>query len=186
MPTTLTIIIDDNDFTPAEQALIMDSLGKNQQDIQDAMNKLGKAAFLEYVRMLSERGIPTRSTDVMQERLMLLLDHYYDTMPTEDQLSTVFQLTLPQSKTLLKNFKSKYRTRIATRIKAARKAVVDSAHEAQGRQTFIGASPVIIEEINDLIRKTNPEVLPIIRDTDASGKYSCDADTHAALQILFP
>jgi hypothetical protein len=186
MPTTLTFTLDDTQFTPAEKSLAMDSLGKNAQNIQDALNRFAKAAFLEYANMLTARGVPTRSQDFIRERLMLLLDHYYDELPTENQLSTVFQLTLTQSSTLLKNFNSKYRTRILAKVRAAHSAVIDNAQEAQGRHLFIGTSKVIIDELNDLIRKTHPDILPIIKDTDASGKYSCDDDTFNTLRALFP
>jgi hypothetical protein len=186
MPTTLTFTINDDELSPADKNLVMESLGKNLQNIQDALTRLGKAAFIEYAHMLSGKGIPTKSQDVVQERLMLLLDHYYNTVPTEDELTTVFQITLPQSKTLIKNFKSKYRTKIAARLTAARKAAVDTAVLLNLRRCFIGTSSVIIDELNDLIRKTNPGVLPIVKDIDAAGKYSCDADTYQILQNLFP
>ena len=90
MPTTLTFTINDDELSPADKNLVMESLGKNLQNIQDALTRLGKAAFIEYAHMLSGKGIPTKSQDVVQERLMLLLDHYYNTVPTEDELTTVF------------------------------------------------------------------------------------------------
>jgi hypothetical protein len=186
MPTTLTIDITDNEFPDTDQRLVMESLGKNEQNIQAALTKLCKAAFMEYMHMLAGKGIPSKSQEVVQERLMLLLDHYYDSVPTEDELTTVFQLTLPQSKTLVKNFKSKYRTRISAKLTASRKAAVAAAKEIQGRWCFIGTSSVIIDELNNQIRKQRPDVQPIVKDVDASGKYSCDKDTHNVLLSFFP
>lgn len=67
--------------------------------------------------MFKEKGLPTRADEVQQERLFFLLTYYFQNkLPSEKELSPIFQLTQSQSKTLLRNTKSRYRTKISNFI----------------------------------------------------------------------
>ncbi len=53
--------------------------------------------------MFTESGVPSRTAEVRELRLFLLLGHYFDTdIPTENEIARIFQLTNSQAKTLLK------------------------------------------------------------------------------------
>jgi hypothetical protein len=96
----IKIAIDGDCLSPEDRKLIQESLGIKAAEIDSALEKLAKAAFVEYVKMFKEKGLPTRADEVQQERLYFLLVHYFgNRLPSESQISSIFQLTPSQART---------------------------------------------------------------------------------------
>ncbi len=155
------------------------------ESLPDALKKLTKAAFMEYLKMFKEKGLPTRADEVQQERLYFLLNHYFiDRLPSENELSSIFQLTQSQSKTLLRNTKSRYRTKISQFIKNTLSQTIESAtHENEYEPyKFICTSPTIVEELNLIISQKGPTLEPIQKIKGLASKYSCAVDTYNLLK----
>lgn len=185
MPTTITISISDEELSNADKALIKDCLGlSSEPETIAALTKLSKAAFMEYVKMFREKGLPTRADEVQQERLFYLLVHYYKIkLPTENEISSIFQLTPSQSKTLLKNTKSRYRTKINSFITASLMETLNSAGDPRenGNYEFVCTSPSTIEEMNLIVSQKGPELHPVEKIRGLASMYSCAPDTYNLL-----
>lgn len=171
-------------LTESEKEIIKDALGLNDADFDKKMMLLAKSAFLEYKKMLTEKGLPTRADEVMQERLYFLIVNYYGgLLPSESEVSSLFQLTQPQSKTLIKNVRSRYRTKIQSGIKNTLQNVVELADKYDDDSyRIVITSENILEELNLVISQKNPELKNITAVRGSAGEYSCKVDTYNLLK----
>jgi hypothetical protein len=182
----ITINIPTNELNENDKTLIKECLGlSTNTQLNEAIEKLTKAAFMEYMKMFKEKGLPTRADEVQQERLFFLLTHYFQNrLPSENELSSIFQLTQSQSKTLLRNTKSRYRTKISNFINNTLLETLNSAIQENTADTyeFICTSPTTIEELNLIISQKGPTLEPIQKIRGLASKYSCAVDTYNLLQ----
>ena len=135
--------------------------------------------------MFKEKGLPTRADEVQQERLFFLLTHYFkNRIPSENELSSIFQLTQSQSRTLLRNTKSRYRTKISIFIKNTLRETLDSATQKDKNSPyeFICTSPSTVEELNLIVSQKGPTLEPIKKIRSLASKYSCTIDTYNLLK----
>jgi hypothetical protein len=183
----IRINISDEELTEIHKKLIKDCLELNSNDeLKEALERLTKAAFLEYCKMFIEKGLPTRADEVKQERLFFLLLHYFNNrLPEEREISTIFQLTASQSKTLLRNTKSRYRTKIQEFVKNSLKSNVEKAiwNEDTSMFDIVLTSTVILEELNTIISQKGSTLQSIQKVKGAAAKYQCPEDTYDLLKI---
>ena len=182
----VTFELDNSNFTPEQRRLVQDALGlKDGAALEDAMPKLCKAAAMEYIGMFVEKGMSSRADEVRQDRLYFLITYYYESrLPPESEVSSVFQLTASQSRTLLRNIRSRYRTKIGDQVRASSKEVVASATENEntGRWEMLIDSDVILEELNHAIAKKAPTLKTVRLKRDSAGQYEAEEDTYQLLR----
>ncbi|SEO79184.1 hypothetical protein SAMN05444671_1411 [Flavobacterium sp. CF108] len=182
----ITINLTTADLSVADKTLIKECLGlATDPEVDNALTKITKAAFMEYVKMFKEKGLPTRADEVQQERLFFLLLYYFENiLPSENELSSIFQLTQSQSKTLLRNTKSRYRTKISSFIKNTLLETINSATQISPTDPyeFVCTSPTTVEELNLIISQKGPTLEPVNKIRGISSKYTCAIDTYNLLQ----
>jgi hypothetical protein len=185
METLITIKITSAEVSDTDKTLIQQCLGLANAQLPAALTKLSKTAFMEYVKMFKEKGLPTRADEVQQERLFFLLNYFFENrLPSENEISSIFQLTPSQSKTLLRNTKSRYRTKISTFIRNTLLETLNSASQPNHGDDyeFICTSPTTVEELNSIVSQKGPELQPIEKIRGLSSKYSCAVDTYTLLK----
>lgn len=177
----ITISVTDNELSHFDIQLVKDSLGVD--DINLALEKICKSAFMEYMKMFKEKGIPTRADEVQQERLFFMLNYYYvNRVPSETEISTIFQLTPSQSRSLLRNTKSKYRNKINNFIKSTLLNTLNQARSNDsGDYYFVCTSQSIIEDLNLIVAQKGPELKSIEKIKGLANKYFCAIDTYNLL-----
>lgn len=181
----ITISISDTELSAIDKLLIQDCLSLAPNQVNTSLQKLCKTAFMEYVKMFKEKGLPSRADEVQQERLFFLLNYFFENrLPSENEISSIFQLTPSQSKTLLRNTKSRYRTKINTFIKNTLLTTLNSAiqREHGDNYEFVCTSPTTVEELNSIISQKGPELQPIEKIRGLASKYTCAPDTYVLLQ----
>jgi hypothetical protein len=181
----INITISNSELSDADKTLIQECLGLDPNHVNEALEKLCKTAFMEYVKMFKEKGLPTRADEVQQERLFFLLNYFFENrLPSENEISSIFQLTPSQSKTLLRNTKSRYRTKINTYIKNTLLTTLNLAVQSNpnGDYEFVCTSPTTVEELNSIISQKGPELQPIEKIRGLASKYTCAVDTYSLLQ----
>lgn len=182
----ITFNLTDQELTVDDITLIKDCLGlESETELDISLKKLSKAAFMEYINMLKEKGLPTRASEVQQERLFFLLIHYFQNrLPSENELSSILQLTQSQSKTLLRNTKSRYRTKISRNIRATLLEIINSAtrEDEKDPYEFVCCSQTMFEELNLIIIQKGPTLEPIQKIKGIASKYCCASDTYNLLK----
>lgn len=182
---TITISVTNAEFSTSDKQLIQECLGLTPLEVDAALVKLCKTSFMEYIKMFKEKGLPTRADEVQQERLFFLLNYFFENrLPSENEISSIFQLTPSQSKTLLRNTKSRYRTKINTFIKRTLLETINSATQPNvgDPYEFVCVSPTTVEELNLIISQKGPELQPIEKIRGLASKYTCAVDTFNLLQ----
>jgi len=182
----IIINLQEDDLSEKEISIIKDCLGiEEEAKLEEDLGKLAKAAFMEYVKMLTESGMPTKAEEMKQERLLFLLKYFFaDRIPDENDLSLIFQITQSQSRTLLKNTKSRFRTKIEKNIrKSLLKAIEkETKPDIKNKMVYFECkSSAFIEELNSIIRLKASNNKPIQKKPETAGWYGCSKDTHEFL-----
>ncbi|MNE04405.1 hypothetical protein D3C80_969340 [compost metagenome] len=178
----ISFMIDGQAFERDQKELIKKTLKIADPDVNQALQKIAKASLTEYLTMLVEGGMPNRADEAKQDRLLYLIQSYFGSnLPTESQISTIFQLTQSQSKTLLKNTVSRFRNQLDDLLRNTMRSVVESAEHANEVFRVVISSDVIRDELNMLITQSEPTFKPIIKRKGSAGLYEISEDSHALL-----
>jgi len=184
----INFVLNEEEFSDSERKLVIDCLNISDDEFENSMQKLSKTAFMEYLKMFKEKGVPSRADEVLQERLFFLLKNYYiNRLPSENEISAIFQLTNSQSITLLRNTISRYRTRINIFIKNSLINIIKKATQIEEKETvyyqFVITSKIILEELNMIVSQKGPALRQIRKIPNISSKYECERDTYNLLRI---
>lgn len=155
--SNLTILFSEDELSDDDKELIRTSLNLPAgTDMVPVLTGIFKGASLEYLKMFKNGGMPSKLNELMQDRLFTLISHYFNMIPDENTVSTVFQITTAQSKTLLRNMESRYRPRLAAIKKARLLQILETAEENEGFYSFDCTSKLIIEDLNNIVRLKGP------------------------------
>lgn len=167
---------------PLELQTLHRVLGTEGDDskLRGALNGIALAAFQEYAEMLLGKQIPSRSQDVKEHRLYLLMKHYFgEAIPAEPQIASFFQLTETQSRSLLRNTRTKYRFNLDTALKATIRSLLATATqtESDGPYRIVITSENLLEELRLVVAVEAPELDQISKVRGSAGVYEVPPDT---------
>ena len=178
----ITINIAEEDISTEDASLIRNCLSINtNEEYVEAIRRLLKTSIMEYKKMFKEKGLPTRADEVLQDRLFFLITFYYvNRLPNESEISSIFQLSSTQSKTLLKNTISRYRTRVTEQIRNTIYEVVRQGNrdEVKSQATMVIFSDNVLEQLNLIVSQYQPHFDKIARVRGSAGEYKCSLDTY--------
>lgn len=164
MKFTVELEVSDGDLDRLESATGV-ARGKLDKDLPGH----AKAAFAEYIEQYLGRRALSRGSDILEHRLHLLIRHAYaNQVPTEAQVSGLFQTTPAQSKTLIRNTLSKYRFDLDAALKATIKATLESGTWKKGEVQLSLRSAQVLEALKARLEQFHPAEVPIGRTPDAS------------------
>lgn len=182
----IDIEIPDQIFTIDEKQRLAQTLGINLANLEDKMQGILLAAFIEYKEMLLGKGLPTRADEIKQHRLLHLVKHYFKgRIPSETEVSGMFQLTEAESKSLIKNVMTRFRYQLEEEIYNTGKEVVENCELREDKYEVAIQSDNVLERLNWIIRNGNPDLESIRKIRDAAGKYSMTKDTYQFLENYF-
>lgn len=141
-----------------------------------------QAAAEEYIAMYLGREAPATGSELRQLRLALLAKHVYKTgLPDEETVAGLFQLTLPASRTLIRNTLTRHRATLADALKAAGHTAIDGA-EWDGENLDIKIpSPSLAEAMNRVLARAGSEHYPVLRKPDTVSTYTTKPKSYRLL-----
>lgn len=148
--------------------------------LQEALTAISLAASEEYLEMMLGKQIPSRAQDVREHRLYLLLKRYFgNSIPSEAQIASFFQLTEAQSRSLLRNTRTKYRFDLDTALTATIQALLNTATqtEADGPYRIVITSENLLEELRHVVAVEAPQLDQISKVRGSAGVYEVPPDT---------
>ncbi len=167
--------IEESDFEKFKQIL----------NIEDKkINDLAKTAFFEYFNMITKSGIPNNITDVYKNRILLLINNYFESFPTEKEIENIFNITNTKSCSLLKNLKSTHRNELHEKLndcicnflRTGEKDINDD-----NIMEFTNTSNIIINELNEIISENKPGFAKFKTKTNSAGQVSLELDSYKFL-----
>lgn len=125
------------DLTEAERAQLAGTFECAPNEVDGRLDAYSTAATEEYVRMILGQRVFTRGQDVREYRLYLLIVNVFGgRLPTEQQVSALFQTTTTQSRALLRAVMSKYQYELQSAISSTLAEVLDSASQDEETKTW--------------------------------------------------
>ena len=178
--------ISDQEFEAMKLALKR-NLTLDDNTLSGKLHLLAKTSFLEYVDMITKSGIPSKVSEIFQDRVLLLIDNYYEGIPNEIEISKMFNISLTKSRLILNNIKSIYRNRINEKLIIALKAFIESGQpiENNTKYEYIVKSKPLINELNEIISIEKPGLDKFTQKANCSGKYTISKDTYDFLKTKY-
>jgi hypothetical protein len=125
-------------------------------------------------------------------RLFLLIRGLYggQRLPTEDEVSALFQTTSTQSRSLLRAVGSKYQYELSEITQAALRAAVDLISQADGAAAgadwhLDATSEYIVEALNRKVGMIDPSLPRLSRAEGTASRYVVKPSTRLALRDAF-
>lgn len=171
-----------------ERKQLAATLGCGVGDLSRVLKGYTAAATEEYVRMILGQRVLTRGQDIREYRLSLLIVHVFGgRLPSEQQISDLFQTTTSQSRALLRAVMSKYQYELQEAIRGSLRDELHRAERAGDAEWLLTCdSENIIEALNREVVKIDGSLPPISKSRGTVGAYDVPNSTYQALLKVFP
>lgn len=172
------------DFTPEERQQLSQILGCTEDELPDKLKAFSTAATEEYVRMVLGQRVFTRGQDVREYRLYLLIRHVFEgRLPTEQQISDLFQTTTSQSRALLRAVMSKYQYELQDAIQSSLDAALGTASRTSDTEPWILTvdSENVIEALNRRLAAKDGTLPQIVRARNTITTYEIQNSAYRKL-----
>jgi len=151
----ITIRIPDDFFTEDER----NKLGKlfnapSNVQFERALTRVTRAALREYRDMFLGQGLPSRVNEIREHRLYYLIKEYFvDQIPSELQVSALFQLPERRSRSLILYVLTRFRYQLEVEIRNTLTSVIQAAQEINDGEEYrvVIDSENVVEELNRII-----------------------------------
>jgi len=148
------------------------------QQINDKLNDLAKAAFHEYINMITDVGMPTKTSDVLNSRILLLVEHYFKKFPADNDIALLFNITQSKSQTTLNNLKSTHRNKLRSKLETQLKEFLNTGVDLNnGTWEFNITSKPIIQELNNVMVLKDPGLEAFKQKPNTVGKVTLADDS---------
>lgn len=164
MRFNLDLEVDDADLDRLANAT-----GIARANLAAGLQGHAKAAFAEYLEQYVGRRALSRGADILEHRLHLLIRHAFaNEVPVDTQVSSLFQMTSSQSRTLIRNTLSKYRFDLEHALKATVRAVLEGAEFDDGSFRLTIRSAQVVDVLKARLEQFHPDEVPLTRTPEAS------------------
>lgn len=181
----ITINLSDEQLSQKDMDLIHSVSGLPTAITTDVvLQRIAKTAMIDYIKMFKDGGLPTRAADIVQDRLLLMIMYFFENIPNEEHVEAIFQITQPQSRTLLRNTLSRYRNKIENVSRKRLHTILTSAAAEGNDYKLTCTSKVAIDDMNRIIRLKLPGNSLITMMPETASTYRIESDTYDLLEIL--
>jgi hypothetical protein len=182
----ITIQLDSH-VSVDELTTIGNNLGVNQAALPEYLRRVGIAAIVEYLDMITGRTVDSLSSDSAERRLERFIKYYYrQRIPTEAEITKTFHVPQARAKTLLGNLAAKRRHEINNAIDATIKDVLGSCVKSgpTKAELTIGSS-FLVDEIKNLLEQHASGMTSITKRRGSVDTYEIGIDTYNQLAPLY-
>ena len=155
---------------------------------QEKLNKVASAAVEEYCRMILGQSVFSRANDIREYRLLLLIKTlYHNTIPSEQTVSALFQITPSASKALIRSTTLKYKYELKTALYTTLQDIAKKIQpdDEPGFYRVIIESPAQVDELNRILLSKDGLVSKITKDPRTLSQYIITESSYAILQDYF-
>lgn len=125
------------DLSEEEVAQLAMILGCKPDAVAKELSGHAGAALREYVSMYLGQHIFTRGSDIRQYRLFLLIaSTFRNRIPTESDVSALFQTTTSESRALIKSVMSKYQYALTAVYRDTMKWIINGATQESNESDY--------------------------------------------------
>lgn len=160
------------------KVLLKSNMNVSDAEISHKLNDIAKTAFYEYIDMISDTGMPTKVSDILHERILYLIEHYFKRFPNESELARLFNIPTSKSRSLLNTLKATHRNKLNAKLKDEIIRFLNSGSDiGNDKWEFEVKSTPIIQELNELISLKSPGKSKFKQKIDSAGKVTLHVDS---------
>ncbi|MFC5604718.1 hypothetical protein [Sporosarcina koreensis] len=165
-------------ITNEEKVLLKNILNKGTSEFTDIIEGVCMAAIAEYFEMMLGKQVPTRANEIQERRLFHLLKHYFDgRIPSESEISAIFQLTESGSRSLLRNVRTRFKFDLKEEMEYTIKNTLLQAVSANDSYRVVIQSDNILEELRQVVSMKGAKLEQISKVKGSAGLYNIPEDT---------
>ena len=139
------------DLTNEERSELAKILECKSNELAKTLAPYAAAATKEIVSMILGQKVFTRGSDLLEYRLLLLIQHAFSgRIPDEQKVCNLFQTTTSGSRSLIRAVMSKYQYQLKLPIEETLKLLINSAKVVKGNSSLTIAvhSLNLVDELN--------------------------------------
>lgn len=179
--TTLTL-------TAAEEAEISAILGCDVPDLNTRLNSCLAASIQEYLAMFRGQKVFKRGSDLLEYRLLLLIETAFNgAIPDERTVSSLFQTTLTESRSLIRSVISKYQYQLKSHIERTLSSSLMAANRQNNTQdyTVVINSQNVVDELNKALADIDGSLAPVGKKRGSVSTYEISPSSYNNLCTKF-
>ena len=170
-------------LTAAEQKQLAKILGCQQDKLAETLRPYASAALTELTTMVLGKKVFTRGSDILEHRLFLLIQHAFgNKVPSEQQVSRLFQTTTTGSRAILRAVMSKYQYELQTAITSSLSQLIQAATKGEDDVRTISVLNVnFVDALNLILVDADPTLPPVSKRQGSVSTYVIPASSFEAL-----
>ncbi|KAA8728135.1 hypothetical protein [Ewingella americana] len=183
MQVTITL-----NFTPDEETEVAAILGCNIADLNNQLNTCATASLNEYLTMFRGQKVFKRGSDMLEYRLLLLIENTFNgEIPDERTVSSLFQTTLTESRSLIKSVISKFQYQLRPHIENTLKATLQRANRQNNTQdyTVVINSQNVVNELNKTLADIDGSLTAITKKKGSVSTFEIPPSSYNKLCANF-
>jgi hypothetical protein len=179
-----------DDFIKDDERNKLEELFRCDEDhpFDVAISRVVLSSLAEYKDMLLGMRLPSRADEIRQHRLFHLIKHYFlGRLPSEAEVSSMFQLTQSRSRSLIRYVMTRFRYELEEEI---RNTLIQNLQQARfnndaNEYRLVIQSDNVLEELNRIIATIAPALDPIRKVRNMSRTFAISEDSYRELRSYF-
>lgn len=171
-------------LTKAEEAEISTILGCTATDLNTRLNACFAASINEYLTMFRGQKVFKRGSDMLEYRLLLLIEKAFNgVIPDERTVSSLFQTTLTESRSLIRAVLSKYQYQIKSHVERTVSASLTAATSLENSEYFtvVIKNQNVIDELNKALADIDGNLSPVVKKKGSVSTYEITPSSYNRL-----
>lgn len=175
-------------LTAAEEAEISAILGCHITELNTHLNLYLGASINEYLAMFRGQRVFKRGSDMLEYRLLLLIEFAFNgVIPDERTVSSLFQTTLTESRSLIRAVISKYQYQLKSHVEQTlKKALIATTRQNKTQEyTVVINSQNVVDELNKTLANIDGNLSPVGKKKGCISTYEITASSYNQLCTKF-
>jgi hypothetical protein len=171
-------------LTAAEKAEISTILGCTEAKLNERLEAYLAASITEYLTMFRGQKVFKRGSDMLEYRLLLLIEKAFNgVIPDERTVSSLFQTTLTESRSLIRAVLSKYQYQLKRHVERTVKESLANATQIndKGNHTVVINNQNIIDELNKALADIDGGLSPVVKKKGSVSTYEMTPSAYSRL-----
>jgi hypothetical protein len=155
----------------------------DQEKLSQKLSELSKASLEEYLRMILGQKVFTRGRDIREYRMYLFIKEVFDNkIPESELVSSIFQTTSSESRSLIKSVLSKYQYELKSSLESTLKKIISDVQIENDKFIAVIFNENLKNELNKILSVRKKSALKqIIKEKGTIANYIIPADSYLEL-----
>jgi hypothetical protein len=180
------IVTFEFELMESEESQLAEILHCPLADLEQTIQPYALAAIREYVGMMLGQRVFTRGSDILEYRLVLMIKHAFGgTLPDEQHVSALFQLSPGGSRSLIRAVSAKYQYELSDEIAQTMRVTIGSVEDDDDGWSFTVNSDHVVEAMNRFLAVIDGALQPVSKKSKTVSTYVLQPTSYETLCAKF-